>query len=41
MTNIFGDLGQNERFVKELTELLASLHEKGARATLDTVTAET
>jgi mannitol 2-dehydrogenase len=40
MTDIFGDLGQSERFVKELTELLASLHEKGARATLDAVRAE-
>lgn len=40
MTDIFGDLGQNERFVTELTELLASLHEKGARATLDAVRAE-
>ncbi len=39
MTDIFGDLGSNERFVKELTELLASLHEKGARKTLGSVVA--
>lgn len=36
-TDIFGDLGQNERFVKELEMLLASLYEKGAAKTLDFV----
>jgi len=33
-TDIFGDLGKNERFVKELELLLSMLYEKGAAATL-------
>jgi mannitol 2-dehydrogenase len=37
--DIFGDLGQNQQFVSELTDLLTSLNEKGARATLDAVAA--
>ncbi|MBU6455334.1 MAG: mannitol dehydrogenase family protein [Cyanobacteria bacterium REEB67] len=37
MTEIFGDLGDNKRFVDELTDLLESLYEKGARATLDEI----
>lgn len=39
MTDIFGDLGSNERFVRELTELLDSLRTNGARKTLDAVVA--
>lgn len=37
MTDIFGDLGKSERFVKELQELLDSLYDKGARETLKMV----
>lgn len=37
MTDIFGDLGSNERFVKELEFLLTMLYDKGSKATLDFV----
>lgn len=33
--DLFGDLIDNERFVAAYTQFLASLHEKGARATLE------
>jgi mannitol 2-dehydrogenase len=36
-TDIFGDLGKDERFVQELQLLLTMLYEKGARQTLDFV----
>ena len=36
-TDIFGDLGQSERFVLELELLINSLYDRGARATLKTV----
>ncbi len=35
---VFGDLMDNERFVAEYTKQLASLHENGARATLEALT---
>jgi mannitol 2-dehydrogenase len=34
---LFGDLADNERFVSTYTSLLASLHTKGARATLEEI----
>ena len=34
MTDIFGNLGQSDRFVKELEELLNLLYDKGAKETL-------
>jgi len=36
---LFGDLVDDERFVAEYTATLASLHERGARATLQDVVA--
>lgn len=39
-TDIFGDLGQSERFVKELELLLKLLYEKGAKETLRLTVAE-
>ena len=35
VAELFGDLADNERFVSTYTSVLASLHSKGARATLD------
>ncbi len=35
LTDIFGDLGQSQRFAQELELLLKSLYEKGARETLE------
>ncbi|MCL4135923.1 UNVERIFIED_CONTAM: hypothetical protein GTU68_023813 [Idotea baltica] len=35
MRDLFGDLGDNERFVNELGLLLSSLYEDGAKATLE------
>lgn len=40
LTDIFGDLGKNERFVKELELLVNMLYEKGAQATLKFVMTE-
>jgi mannitol-1-phosphate/altronate dehydrogenase len=40
LTDIFGDLGKDERFVKELELLVNMLYDKGARATLDFVMSE-
>lgn len=37
--SVFGDLVDNERFVAEYTKQLASLHENGARATLEALRA--
>nr|WP_296776365.1 mannitol dehydrogenase family protein [Rhodococcus sp. (in: high G+C Gram-positive bacteria)] len=37
--SVFGDLVDNERFVAEYTKQLASLHEKGARATVEALRA--
>lgn len=34
---LFGDLAENERFVKAYRRTLASLHQRGARATLETL----
>jgi mannitol 2-dehydrogenase len=36
---VFGDLVDNERFVSTYTSILASLHHKGARATLEDIAA--
>ena len=33
--DLFGDLASDERFVAEYTSALQSLHERGARATLE------
>ncbi|GGK91121.1 mannitol dehydrogenase family protein [Mangrovihabitans endophyticus] len=35
--DLFGDLADNERFVATYTSMLASLHHKGARATLEEI----
>jgi mannitol 2-dehydrogenase len=40
LTDIFGDLGKDDRFVKELELLVNMLYDKGARATLDFVMSE-
>jgi mannitol 2-dehydrogenase len=34
LTDIFGNLGKSEKFIKELELLLGMLHEKGAQETL-------
>ena len=38
--DLFGDLAQDERFVAAYTSALSSLHERGARATVEAVTGE-
>ena len=38
---LFGDLAQDERFATEYRQALASLHERGARATLESLVADT
>jgi mannitol 2-dehydrogenase len=38
---LFGDLAQDERFAEEYRQALASLHERGARATLQSLVAGT
>ncbi|TCM46624.1 mannitol dehydrogenase family protein [Kribbella sp. VKM Ac-2568] len=38
--DLFGDLAQDERFVRAYTSALSSLHERGARATLEALAAD-